>query len=458
MLFEKAGRKGWGALLPFYPWYIMLNISGRSGWWVLTLLIPGINVIALIIIYSGFIKCYGKFTLKQVAAAFFIPFIALPKWGFDSLTTYLGPSAAYPFKEKYYRQLQKSQSREWIEAIVFATVAAMLIRTFFIEAYVIPSGSMEGTLLVGDYLFVSKFNYGARLPVTPVAYPFAQHTMPVINTKAYWDGIQLPYYRLPGFTSIHRGDVVVFNYPMDADPPLSRPIDKRENFIKRCQGLPGDTLAMLNAQVYVNNRMAANPPDAQQAYFVHTKGRGLDPELLKTLNIEIRQTADAGRLELLMTRRSAQKLTLHPGVLSVTEYIEPRNEFNPDVFPHDNRFKWNEDNLGPLIIPKKGWKVKLDSLTIPIYKRAIEVYEHNSVTQSGNMLIINGKQANEYIFKLNYYWMMGDNRHNSEDSRFWGFVPEDHIEGKALFTWMSSDSTASGLQHIRWERLFKIIR
>ena len=458
LLFDKAGRKGWEAIVPIYSWYVMLKLSGRPGWWVLWLLIPGINVIAVIIIYSGFIKCYGKFTLKQVAAAFFIPFIALPKWGLDNVTNYLGPSGSYQFKNKYYKQLQKSQSREWIEAIVFATVTAALIRTFFIEAYVIPSGSMESTLLVGDYLFVSKFNYGARLPVTPLAYPFAQHTLPVFNTKAYWDGVQLPYYRLPGFTSVHRGDVVVFNFPMDADPPLSRPVDKRENFIKRCQGIPGDTIALLNAQVYVNNKMAVNPPDAQQAYLVRNNGKPLNMELLKKLKIEIRQAADITNMEMLMTRQAARVLATKPGILSVNEYIAPRNEISADIFPHDRHFKWNEDNLGPVIIPKRGWTVKLDSLTIPIYKRAIAVYERNQVTNSGNKLVINGKPATTYTFKLNYYWMMGDNRHNSEDSRFWGFVPEDHIEGKALFIWMSSDSTASGLQHIRWERLFRWIK
>ncbi|MGZ3750967.1 MAG: signal peptidase I, partial [Mucilaginibacter sp.] len=253
-LFEKAGETGWKAIIPIYNAYVMIKLSGRPSWWVILVLIPGINILFLMGITIDFLKSFGKFSLREHAAGIILPFIYLPKWGSDKDTKYVGPSVSSDFKTKYKQSLKKSTSREWTEAIVFAVIAATLIRTFFIEAYTIPTPSMERSLLVGDFLFVSKVNYGARLPMTPVAFPFAHHTMPLLNTRAYWDGIELPYYRLPGLSDVKKGDVVVFNYPMEADSPLNRPVDKRENFIKRCQGAPGDTLSVINAQVYVNGK------------------------------------------------------------------------------------------------------------------------------------------------------------------------------------------------------------
>ncbi|MGZ3763252.1 MAG: signal peptidase I, partial [Mucilaginibacter sp.] len=318
------------------------------------------------------------------------------------------------------------------------------------------SGSMESTLLTGDYLFVSKINYGPRTPITPVAFPFAQHTMPLINTKSYWDIIKLPYYRLPGFSTVKKGDVVVFNYPMEADSPFCRPIDKRENYIKRCQAAPGDTLSIINTQVYVNGKTMPNPPQAQTSYYVHTDGSGINPQIITDLHIFIRSQSNAD-YEMLMTRQSATKLRGYSNIKFVSEYIEPKGTFNPQQFPHDPHLRWNEDNYGPIIVPKKGWTVTLDSLTFPVYRRAIQIYENNKLEIAGNDFIINGKKTKQYTFKQNYYFMMGDNRHNSEDSRFWGFVPEDHIVGKALFIWMSTDSTSSFPNTIRWNRLFKAI-
>jgi signal peptidase I len=456
-LFEKAGRHGWEALIPVYSFYVALKLSGRPVWWLLWLLIPGINIIIGISVYIDLVKSFGKFSVRDHAAAILLGFIYLPKWGFDKTTSYLGPYASYDFREKHRLALQKPATREWAEAVLFATVAATLIRIFFIEAFVIPSGSMESSLLIGDYLFVSKVHYGARLPITPVAFPFAHHTMPLIYTRSYWDGIQLPYFRFPGLSSVKKGDVVVFNYPMDADSPLYRPVDKRENFIKRCQGAPGDTLSLLNAQVYINGKKEANPPFAQPSFWVHTDGTEIKPDILRELHIDIRQQIGNSNtdFEMLMTRQSAAKLKNYAGIKSVHEYAHPRDQYEPEIFPNDKHYHWNVDNLGPIIIPKRGWTVKLDSLTIPMYVRAIKVYEHNDVKVSGNSITINGKKADSYTFKLNYYWMMGDNRHNSTDSRYWGFVPEDHIVGKALFVFMSTDSTASFLKQTRWGRLFR---
>jgi signal peptidase I len=454
-LFEKAGQPGWKALVPIYNWYVMIKLSGKPTWWMLLMLIPGINILAGIGILVDFLKSYGKFSLGEQAAGVLLEFIYLPKWGFNQETKYLGPSASEDFKEKYEKSLRKSSAREWTESIIFAVVAATLIRTLFIEAYVIPSGSMESTLLVGDYLFVSKINYGPRIPETPVSFPFAQNTMPLIGTRSYSDIIKLPYYRLPGLSDIKKGDVVVFNYPLQADSPFYRPVDKQDNYIKRCQATPGDTLSIVNAQVYVNGKAMPNPLHGEPSYIVHTDGQPINPQVLNDLHIfQARQFSNVD-YEMLMTRQSAATLKGNSNIKSVTEYFEPKGSFNAEEFPHDPHLKWNADNYGPIIIPKAGWTVKLDTLTFPVYRRVIEVYEGNKLEIVGNDIVINGKKTNTYTFKQNYYWMMGDNRHNSEDSRFWGFVPEDHIVGKALFIWMSSDSSANFLNSIRWSRLFR---
>jgi len=350
---------------------------------------------------------------------------------------------------------KKTAGREWLDAIVFAVIAATIIRTLFIEAYTIPTGSMERSLLIGDFLFVSKINYGARTPITPVAFPFAHHTMPITNTKAYWDGIQLPYYRLPGLGKIKRYDVVVFNWPMDT--VNNRPVDKKENYIKRCQGLPGDTLSVVKAQVYVNGKASEDPPQAQTSYYVKTDGTPLNPKTMQQMGITGAEgVSPDGTYGLTLTPENYLKVKAFPVVKTITPVLALPGQMDkePLIFPGDSLHAWNADYYGPIIIPAKGMTMALNTNNINIYRRAISVYERNKLEVNGDQILINGIKSNSYTFKMNYYWMMGDNRHNSLDSRYWGFVPEDHIVGKALFIWMSWDDDQ---KKIRWERLFQDI-
>lgn len=354
-------------------------------------------------------------------------------------------------KEKK-KNVRKSAGREWFDAIIFAVIAATLIRGLFIEAYTIPTGSMEKTLLVGDFLFVSKVNYGARMPITPVSFPFAHHTMPITGTKAYWEGIKWKYHRLPGLSTVKKNDVVVFNFPMDADAPLSRPVDKRENYIKRCQAVGGDTLRIINARVYINGKPAEVPQFGEKYYYVKSDGTDFNPQAIEDMHIEA-QRSSANEYIFNMSAQDAAIVKKWSNVKTLSLYIRPVNEYDSQIFPHNPEFKWNADNFGPLILPKEGWTVKLDNSNYSLYERAISIYEGNTIQRSGNDILINGQKTNSYTFKLNYYWMMGDNRDNSLDSRYWGFVPEDHIVGKALFVWMSWDTNGAFLNKVRWSRI-----
>ena len=379
---------------------------------------------------------------------------------------------------------KKTKSREWFDAIVFAVIAATVIRVFFIEAYTIPTESMEKSLLVGDFLFVSKVNYGARIPMTPVAFPFAHHTMPVTGTKAYYDGIQWKYRRLPGIQDIKRNDVVVFNFPegdtvalevQDRDyyglvralgheavntqyTVTSRPVDKRENYIKRCIGISGDVMSMSNGLVSVNGKPEPMKNTGQMDYLVKFKSADVNFQLFEDMGFVIAKQITAisqDTYNFNATPELMDEVKKLDFVNSVTMHTAAPGAAEPDLFPQNPQLKWNVDNWGPIRIPKKGWTVKLDSLSMPFYKRCIEIYEGNKLEKSGNGWLINGQKADSYTFKMNYYWMMGDNRHNSLDSRYWGFVPEDHVVGKALFIWMSYNTDGSFFSKIRWSRLFK---
>ncbi|HVN59429.1 MAG TPA: signal peptidase I [Bacteroidales bacterium] len=392
---------------------------------------------------------------------------------------------------------------EWLDALIFAVVAVSLINIFLFQNYRIPTGSMEKSLLIGDHLFVSKIAYGPRMPNTPVAFPFTQHTMPVTKGKSWSDIIHWPYHRLLGVGKVRNNDPIVFNFPagdtvviedqttsyyeimrriakemQDQDllqhrpdqgkayylslarkdmwsrfKIIYRPVDRRDNYVKRCIGIPGDTVRIIDSKVFVNGKLVPENETQQTTYAVQTNGTTINPKAFERLDIAKSDQEVLGSAYLLpLTKGNADKISKFTNVTEVRPIIF--REYEPYIFPHSPSYKWTEDNFGPLWIPRKGATVRIDTSNICLYDRIIDVYENNDLRIDGATIYINGKPADSYTFKMDYYWMMGDNRHNSADSRYWGFVPEDHIIGKPKFIWLSLDKDGSGLKSVRWSRIF----
>jgi len=396
---------------------------------------------------------------------------------------------------------------EWLDALIFALIAVAFINIFFFQNYKIPTPSMEKSLLVGDHLFVSKLAFGPKLPNTPLSFPLAQHTLPLTkSTKSYLEWIKLPYKRIAGLTSIKNDDVVVFNFPvgdtvviemqessyyaivrsytlefkrrdninglaqksneeyyqqarefvLDQFEIVVRPVDKRDNYIKRCIAIPGDLLEIINQQVYINGSPQKNIKQLQYSYLVKTNGTRINPRSLERLNISGDDVISRSNAEYIipLTEENISKLEQFSNVTSIEIMDKPVGEYSSDIFPHDPAYAWNQDNFGPLKIPAKGETIMLSQENLPLYERVIDVYENNELELRGEKIFINGEESTDYTFKMDYYFMMGDNRHNSADSRFWGFVPEDHIVGKPKFVWLSIDKNQKFLKKIRWKRMF----
>jgi len=493
-LIEKAGVPGWKILIPYYNLVILVQITGRSYWWYLWLIIPFINVFTFVLLLIELIKGYNRYgMIDQVLVALF-PFIYLPWLSFQQQEW---------IKLADRPKIKKSAVREWTDAIVFAVIAASIIRMFLVEAYTIPTSSMEKSLLVGDFLFVSKMAYGPKRPQTPIAFPFVHHTLPFTAfTKSYLEWIHLDYMRFPGFEKVKNNDVVVFNYPsgdtvvlerqnedyyqivrtMELDQKnkkgdsyrkgmgrkivwdryhvTARPVDKRENYIKRCIAIPGDTIKIIDRQVYINGKMADNPENMQFMYDVFTNGTGLNPKALDKLEINEGGQISNSHYILPLSDDKKAKLEKFANIKAIKVRNREKGQTYFPIFPHDTKhFRWNEDNFGPLVIPKKGSTVNISIENIALYKKIIGKYENNKLEIKGNTILINGNPATTYTFKLDYYWMMGDNRHNSADSRYWGFVPEDHIVGKASYVWLSLEKNKSLFDgKIRWNKLFRVIK
>ncbi|HLR38662.1 MAG TPA: signal peptidase I [Chitinophagaceae bacterium] len=381
-------------------------------------------------------------------------------------------------KKKKKKKKKKSAVREWVDAAIFAIIAASIIRTFLFEAYTIPTPSMEKTLLVHDFLFVNKLAYGPRVPMTPLAVPFTMATVPILNVQSYSTWPKFDYHRLPGFGDVEREDVVVFNFP-DGDSVIkeipeadyyavirrngrdfiknsgytvvTRPVDRKENYIKRCVGVPGDHLSVRDGYVYIDGAREKVPPHSQKIYLVQTDGSTFNPRRLEDMKIKMPKYADpsTSTYKFNLTPSDSTTLSGFKMVKDISRWLD--TIVTPALFPHDTmHFKWSPDNYGSIYIPKEGATVNLNLTNIALYKRIIDIYEHNDLAIKNGKIYINGKVADSYTFKMNYYWMMGDNRDNSLDSRYWGFVPESHIVGKAWFIWMSYEEGGG----IRWSRIF----
>jgi signal peptidase I len=496
-IFEKAGEAAWKALVPFYNCYVWNQLLGRPTWQAFLLLVPVVNLFIFAYMVIDTLNSFRHTGFFQHFAAVVAPWAYFPYLGFTSSEKYHG-KGFHLIKEK---PIQKGILREWAEAIIFAVFAASFIRMFLIEAYTIPTPSMEGSLLVGDFLFVSKVHYGPRVPNTPLQLPLVHNTF--MGGESYSSLVQWKYRRIPGLQKVERYDPVVFNFPegdtianitdnnlrskvmqlangedylgatnyyygimrnLGLSPNemaknfkiTARPVDKRDNYIKRCVGLPGDTLEVRNRQLYINGATAQNPQNMQYKYNLYVKGgQALNSKFLEHYNLIPGNSIEGNTtpLRVHVNNETFQSLAKDPAIDSITPIIF--NQAIPDnVFPHDpSNFHWTRDFFGPLAIPRKGTTVTLTPQNIALYRRIISVYEHNKLDVRGNKIFINDTETNTYQFKMDYYFMMGDNRHNSEDSRIWGFVPEDHIVGKPLFIWMSLKDAQ--LSHgIRFDRLF----
>ncbi|MEO2052252.1 MAG: signal peptidase I [Allomuricauda sp.] len=523
-LYVKAGRKAWEAAIPVYNGIILMKIINRPWWWVLLLFIPIINLLMFPVVWVETIRSFGKHSLLDtwlviLTLGFYIYYI-----NYVEDVSYIEDRSLKP----------RTGLGEWVSSIVFAVVAATFVHTYFIQPYVIPTGSLERTLRIGDFLFVSKFHYGARVPMTTLAAPMVHDTLPVLHTRSYladvnpdtykksWiNKLQLPYMRLPGFESVKKNDIVVFSLPADtlyqffkAEKAVRKPIDKKSNYVKRCVGTPGDSLEVIHGYVYINGKqlklsdrakpmydyeifsktgvstryleevdaadyyrkyIATNINESQYnalAPYVsgakntadgkielYTNEKGIPTEVIRQLRLSLTEEKPLARMAN-MTSEMVEKLRANPAIDSVVQTEEPKGTYGYNIFPQKpNLYPWNNDNFGPIYIPKAGTTVEINAKTIPLYKKIIRDYEHNDVKVTGYKVLINGQEAHSYTFKQNYYWMMGDNRDHSEDSRTWGYVPEDHIVGKPVFLWMSFDNFREGIANwrVRWDRVFTTV-
>ena len=507
-LFNLAGVKSWKALIPFYNIIKHLDIINRPRWWIILVFIPVINLLMIPVIWVEFIKTFNHNSkldriLVIVTLGFYIYYIS-----------YVSN------KKKYISQISFSNFERSFGSIIYAIVIATIVHNYIIQPFVIPTGSLEKTLRVGDFLLVSKFHYGARIPSTVVSLPMVNDTIPIIKSRSYLKKPQLPYLRIPGFQEIKNNDIVVFNWPADTvrrffvkEKGVIKPTDKKSNYVKRAIGIPGDSLEIRDGIVYLNGK-ENNLPDrakplftyiiksnegvsssklinlevdgfirkfsiknlstdtyaeiskyilnisnnGENEYLIYTNDKGVPIKLVRKLGLDIREIIDKEK-ELSLTHIDAIKIKNSNQFDTIYRIIEETNSSNSTFFPNNRRFSWNNDHFGPLYIPKAGDKIDLNLKTLPLYKKIITDYEFNDLIVVEEEILINGIKEREYTFKQDYYWMMGDNRYNSEDSRVWGFVPFDHVLGRPVFIWMSIEGLFNGIENwnFRWDRVFTTI-
>ncbi len=494
-LFVAAGFPGADAYIPGKNFITWCKLIGRKPTYALWLLFPVVNLFIFCSMAVDMVLSFGRNSFKDSALAVIyapLKFFLIHNAG----DTYKGPAvsivkqyhedlkSAYARKDNFaIKKLEsnppfpKNKMREWTESIVFAVFAAAFIRMFLIEAYVIPTSSMESSLRVGDYLFVSKAHYGIRLPMTVAMVPLIHNRLPIINRESYLKSPSLPYYRLPALTPIKRFDPVVFNYPegdsvyvtptrtfsiydVRRDPRLAqgyplttRPLDKMDHYIKRCIGMPGDSLKIVAKGVFINGKRIEDPSGMQVNCRV-TPSQPVPLADLANMGVNLNDcNPDVGFYSLTKSVMEYIKKEVPSAQIEIL-YTNPQ-QYAPAMFPHaPNQFPtWTPDNYGPIWIPKEGVTIDLTQDNIAFYRRVISVYEKNKLEEKDGKFYINGAEAHQYTFKQDYYWMMGDNRDNSEDSRFWGFVPEENIVGKPLFIFFSKYTDMYGSK-IRWDRIF----
>jgi signal peptidase I len=499
-IFEKAGMPGWKGLIPVYNFWELGKLINRPKWWGLIMIVPGVNLIMYGVYGFQLARAFKKRQDKDLVVAALMPYLYFAYLGFSKETKYFGVSDI---------KSESSFIKNWADPIIFAVVAASIIRGFFFEAFTIPTSSLEKSLMVGDFLFVNKLCYGAKVPQTPIAFPFAHHTLPFTeSTKSYVEWLKIPYMRLPGYSKPTNGEIVVFNYP-DGDTVavglqsmsyyqlvreiarhnreqdggrnpdsyyqnmawnivngrekpygaiVARPADKREHYVKRCVAIGGDKLEIKDGDVYINDKKQAMPEHAQHRYIVatkdamfgenttNTKGEQiLNSQTLEDYDIYVTEASKVGAVtdtnyyDLNMPIDVANKIKQLPGVYFIKEKIEPKGFRDERIFPHNRSYAWNNDNFGPFTLPKEGMTVKIDTGNICLYDKMLSTYDNgiHHITTSGDKVLYDGTPITSYTFKQDYYWMMGDNRHNSADSRSWGVVPFDHVVGRPVFVWFS---------------------
>jgi len=509
-LYKAAGYKSWQAAVPVYNAVILMKIIKRPGWWVVLLFIPTINLILFGVIWVETMRSFGKNTIKDTALVLLTLGLYIYVINYSDKLTHIADRSLRP----------RTGFGETLSSILWAVILATIVHNYFIQPYIIPTGSLEKSLLIGDFLFVSKFHYGARAPMTAISAPMVHDTIPGLKIRSYLKYPQYPYLRLPRLQKIRRNDIVVFSWPADTvrqffvrEKRVDKPIDKKSNYVKRCVGVPGDTLEIIDGFVHTNGIKNVLPERARVQYTFHayakkgvssrkllshgfedfnrtykidnitensyqkiiphiigrmgntienfkvvTPSKGLPADVIFEEGLRVSEILELKK-EMSLTLEEASILRKISGIDSVNQSINTVKVSNETFFPNKITFNWNEDNFGPIVIPKKGMKVELNRKNISLYKKIISEYEGNKLEINPSQIKVNNINVEQYTFKKDYYWMMGDNRHKSEDSRFWGFVPDDHIVGKPIFIWFSIKGINDGLKNwkIRWDRVFTTV-
>lgn len=509
-LYKAAGYKSWQAAVPVYNAVILMKIIKRPGWWVVLLFIPTINLILFGVIWVETMRSFGKNTIKDTALVLLTLGLYIYVINYSDKLTHIADRSLRP----------RTGFGETLSSILWAVILATIVHNYFIQPYIIPTGSLEKSLLIGDFLFVSKFHYGARAPMTAISAPMVHDTIPGLKIRSYLKYPQYPYLRLPRLQKIRRNDIVVFSWPADTvrqffvrEKRVDKPIDKKSNYVKRCVGVPGDTLEIIDGFVHTNGIKNVLPERARVQYTFHayakkgvssrkllshgfedfnrtykidnitensyqkiiphiigrmgntienfkvvTPSKGLPADVIFEEGLRVSEILELKK-EMSLTLEEASILRKISGIDSVNQSINTVKVSNETFFPNKITYNWNEDNFGPIVIPKKGMKVELNRKNISLYKKIISEYEGNKLEINPSQIKVNNINVEQYTFKKDYYWMMGDNRHKSEDSRFWGFVPDDHIVGKPIFIWFSIKGINDGLKNwkIRWDRVFTTV-